>query len=139
MDDITIENPTPENKEGSPPIPDDGSKTDSKSVLLIIGIIVGITILAIGGFAVYNSITGANVQTIDDLHQDNLDDKLEEKEGDVYNGFSFVYYDGLWWTMIKNQAGQNLKVPLRFAPRDLEDISINGKLDPEFNLGENVY
>src|SRR3989344_70717 len=130
MDDITIENPTPENKEGSPPIPDDGSKTDSKSVLLIIGIIVGITILAIGGFAVYNSITGANVQTIDDLHQDNLDNKLKEKEGYVYNGFSFVYYDGLWWTSVKNSAGNNLKISLHYDPRDLEDIPVFGNLEP---------
>lgn len=136
MDDIAIEKAQkPEESAGE----DYGAKTSSKSLLIIIVVLVGMALLSVVGFSLYNKLTAASVVTVDDLHQENLNNQLDEKEGYLYNGFSFVHYDGLWWTIVKNAAGENLKIPLRFGPKDLEDISITGKLDPAFSQQEDVY
>jgi len=56
----------------------------------------------------------------------------------MYDGFSFVKADYFWWTEIK-QPDRALKIPLRFGPREVENVTIEGKLDPKFNFGEDVY
>jgi len=113
--------------------------TDSKSLLITIGGIVGIFILIFAGFTLHQYYAGDNIQTLDDLHTDNLEGKLDTKEGYIYDGFSVVYADGLWWTDI-NVNGQLTSVPLHFGPRDLQNISIKGDLDTEkFNNRSEVY
>ncbi len=119
----------------------DDSADDSKEgkrLLIMIMVIVGAFILLFAGFAAYNKITAANVVNVDELHQENLGGELDDEEGYVYNGYSFVKADGLWWTEM-NKFGTLLKVPLHFGPKELEDIPITGTLNPKFNDGEQLY
>lgn len=111
---------------------------DSKSVLILIGVLVAIFVLAIAGFKAYNHFTAAGVVVIDDLHQQNLDGKLDSNEGYVYNGYSFVKADGLWWTEVEVKD-RIIKVPLHYGPLDVEHIPVTGKLTPGFNKGEKIY
>ncbi|MDP3640491.1 MAG: hypothetical protein Q8R53_04820 [Nanoarchaeota archaeon] len=115
------------------------AKNDGKSLLILVGIVIGLFLLLFAGFRAYNSLTSASVVSIDDLHQQNLDGELDEDyEGYVYNGYSFVKVDGLWWTEM-NKFGTLYKAPLHFAPRELEEIQINGTLGSAFNEGDAVY
>lgn len=114
------------------------TSSDNKIIIIIGIIVVGLFLAAIGGFSLYNNLTTAGTVTIDDLHQQNINDQLDEEQGYIYNGFSFVNVDGLWWTEM-NKFGTLLKVPLHFGPRDLESIPLKGNLDPQFNVGEQVY
>ena len=115
------------------------AKNDSKSLLILAGIVIGIFVLLFAGFRVYNSLTSASVVSIDDLHQQNLAGELDEDyEGYIYNGYSFVKVDGLWWTEM-NKFGTLYKAPLHFAPRELENLIIGGTLDDTFNQGDEVY
>ena len=74
---------------------------------------------------------------IDELHKKNLAGELDESEGYMYNGFSFVLVDGLWWTEV-NPPGRIIKVPLHFGPKEVENISVEGKLSTDFNK-EDIY
>lgn len=111
---------------------------DGKKILVMVLIIVGLFVFFIGGFSVYNKITGGTIINIDVLHQKNLEGKIGEEEGYVYKGYSFIKVDGLWWTET-NKFGTRLKIPLHFGPKELEDINFEGKLDPNFNWGEDLY
>ena len=117
---------------------DPGIVTDKSSVILFTVIVIGFFVLAIGGFAAYNHFTGQSVVSIDELHTENFAGELDEEEGYVYNGYSFVKADGLWWTEL-NKFGTLLKVPLHFGPKELEDLKITGSIDPIFNEIENLY
>jgi len=129
-DDFLMEN-EPENKNKS-------NSSDSKSIIIMIAVIISIFLLIFGGFKIYGSFTGSSVVDVDDMHKDNLDGKLSEDKGYLYNGFSFVKADGLWWTEIQTNS-RFLKIPLHFGPKEVEDISIQGQLAYEFNKGKNVY
>jgi hypothetical protein len=113
--------------------------SDTKSILILVGITIILFIMIISGFGYYNSVTSAGVVSIDDLHQDNLEGNLDENtEGYVYQGFSFIKAEGLWWTEI-DKFGTRLKIPLHFGPKEIEDIELSGNLDPKFNDGDDVY
>ncbi|HLC81119.1 MAG TPA: hypothetical protein VJH68_00505 [Candidatus Nanoarchaeia archaeon] len=123
------------------PVADDsfGRTSNTKNILVLIGITIILFVIVISGFSIYNNITSAGIINLDDLHKDNLEGNLnEEIDGYVYNGFSFVKADGLWWTEI-NKFGTRLKIPLHFAPRELEGVIFTGDLNPAFNDGEDVY
>src|SRR3989344_6455534 len=97
-------------------------QNDSKSVLILIGILIVIFAVAIGGFKAYNHFTAAGVVLIDDLHQQNLDGDLDSDQGYVYNGYSFVKADGLWWTGVEIKD-RIIKIPLHYGPREVEHIA----------------
>ena len=118
---------------------DPGIESNKNSIIILVCLIVGFFALVIGGFAAYNHFTGQAIVDVDQLHQDNIDGKLDDEEGYVYNGYSFVKVDGLWWTEM-DKFGTLLKVPLHFGPKELEDIDITGSLNGElFNREENLY
>jgi hypothetical protein len=136
-DQNSTENPAEIIKETpAEPAPDNSS--DTKSIVTILGIIIGLILLSFAGVSFYENITGGNVVDVDKLHQRNLEDQLKDEEGYVYNGFSFVKADGLWWTEFR-KTNKLLKIPLHFGPKDLDDIKINGHINPRFNDGEDVY
>ncbi len=113
--------------------------TDTKTILIAVGIIIGIFAFSIVGFKLYEKYAGgAEVINVDDLHKENLNGNLNEKEGYMYNGYSFVYVDGLWWTEV-NRFGTLLKIPLHFGAKEVESIPVTGTLDAAFNKGEFVY
>lgn len=113
-------------------------QNDSRSVLILIGVLVAVFVVAIAGFKAYNHFTAAGVVIIDDLHKQNLGGELDSDEGYVYNGYSFVKADGLWWTEVEVKD-RIIKVPLHYGPKEVEHIQVTGKLVPEFNQGEKVY
>jgi len=128
-----IEEPEPQEV-----IEEEAPKGEGKVILMTFLVIVGVIALTIGGWRVYDSITAADVINIDDLHTENLEGNLDEDEGYIYNGFSIVKADGLWWTEV-DRFGTLVKIPLRYGPKEVEDIPFEGELDSNFNLGEEVY
>jgi len=114
-------------------------KTDGKTILLMVAVIVGIFALTFAGFKLYDGVTAASVINVDDLHQENLAGDLGDDEGYMYNGYSFVLVDGLWWTEVKPKETL-IKIPLHFGAKQVENISIVGTLDAKgFNNGKEVY
>lgn len=114
------------------------TKKEFKTVLIMLAILIGLFALTFSGFKIYSSITSAAVVSVDELHQKNLGGELDKDEGYIYNGFSFVKVDGLWWTEL-NKFGTRLKIPLHFGPKELENISIKGNLNSSFNNQEDVF
>lgn len=113
-------------------------KEDSRSLILTIIILAGVFGLLLGGFKLYGNLTTAGIVTLEDLHQNNLNGELDKEIGYVYNGYSFVKIDGLWWTETK--VGERLvKIPLHFGPKELEEISTKGSLTEDFYYGEEIY
>ena len=117
---------------------EEAPKGEGKVILMTFLVIVGVVALTIGGWNVYNNITSADVINIDDLHKENLEGNLDNEEGYIYNGFSVIKADDLWWTEV-NRFGTLVKIPLRFGPKEVESIPMSGRLSPEFNKGEEVY
>jgi hypothetical protein len=60
--------------------------------------------------------------TLEDLHKQNLEGK-ETENNFIYNGFSFVKFDGLWYLQIQKN-NTLFDIALRFSPREVEDIPI---------------
>ena len=116
---------------------DESTLADSKGLLWMVLGIAALFLLIFGGLAIYNHFTN-KVVSIDELHQQNLAGKLKPEQGYMYNGYSFVKADGLWWTEL-NKFGTTLKVPLHFGPKELESILVQGNLDSRFNEGDQLY
>ena len=117
---------------------DSSSPGDGKKILIAVIMIIGVFAFSFGGFKVYDYFTSADVINIDDLHDQNLEGDLDEEEGYMYNGYSFIKVDGLWWTEVL-LGNRLVKIPLHFGPKEVEEIEINGNLDPLFNLGDTVH
>ena len=101
-------------------------------------VIIGIFVFSIGGFKLYDNLTSAEVLDVDEMHQQNLIGELDDEEGYLYNGFSFVKVDGLWWTEMR-RGDTLVKIPLHFGPLEVEDIEISGSINQNFNDGTEVY
>lgn len=124
-------NPEPENKKSS----------EVKYIVIALVVIIAIFVVAMGGMHFYEqaSVTGASISfNLQELHRENLAGNLAEDRGYVYNGFSVVKYNGLWYTRKENE-NQIIEFPLHFGPREVEEITINGTLALEFNQGEEVF
>src|SRR3989344_1362374 len=96
-----------EEKQGQD-VPDNPS--DKKTIFMAIVLIIGLFALFFVGFRIYNyyTPTGGAV-SIDELHQKNIENELDEEEGYMYQGYSFVKVDGLWWTEIQEE-GSHVKI-----------------------------
>ncbi|MBS3116224.1 hypothetical protein J4421_01375 [Candidatus Woesearchaeota archaeon] len=112
---------------------------ETRNILIILAVIVGIFLLTFGGASLYNKVTGGTVIDLEGLHSKNLEGELDEKEGYLYGEFSFVKADGLWWTEIMKNENTLLRIPLHFGPKELEEIKIEGLLSQKFNQGEDVF
>ena len=80
-------------------------------------------------------------KTIDELHLLNLKGKLSPDVGYIYNGFSFVKVDNLWYTQVQNKAGNVIfDIPLHFGPREVANIKIKGWLNTTlFDEEDSIY
>jgi hypothetical protein len=115
------------------------SKRNTKKLLVVISIVIVAFVLFIVAFRVTTYIRGptGRVVTLDELHRLNIEGKAGEEDY-VYNGFSFVYFNGGWYTQA--QRGDTLyDIPLHYGPRDVEDIPIAGGLDPGFGADRIIY
>lgn len=116
--------------EANKPEPEEGHKSSDKPLIFgIAGIIL--VIIAIVSYSVFNKEQPA---TLEDLHILNLQGKLKPGQGYVYKGvYSFVNFDGVWHTQLKSPKGTKVySMALRYSPRDVENISVEGKLDKGF-------
>jgi len=117
---------------------DEEENRSSKKLLILIGVIIGIFIVFFAFSFGYNKFfTGNSVLTLSDLHVKNLNGEFGE-ENYIYNGFSFVYLDNLWYTQVMRPDGTLLDIPLRFGPKDIENVSTEGVIDESFMKNE-VY
>lgn len=122
-------------KEVNPEEIESKKKTSDKALIISI-ISITIIIAIIIGLRLFPKETPT---TIDGLHSLNIQGKLKQEEGYVYNGYSFVFTNGLWYTQV--QRGNNLfDIALHYAPKDLEDIPIEGELNGTlFNSEKGIY
>ncbi|MBD3249858.1 hypothetical protein GF336_07465 [Candidatus Woesearchaeota archaeon] len=111
-------------------------KSDTKKLLIMIGVVIAVFALVL---LIVQSTGNSSkeVITIDDLHEKNLNGESGENNY-LYNGFSFVFADGLWYTRVK-PGDKLIDVPLHFGPKDLENIDVKGSLDDTFNQNKEVF
>ncbi|HLC80353.1 MAG TPA: hypothetical protein VJG31_01130 [Candidatus Nanoarchaeia archaeon] len=100
--------------------------SSNKWFVLSLIAVASIFVLIIAGIRVFDSLTG-QIITIDELHKKNLDGGLKQDQGYTYNGYSFVFTDGLWWTqaVINNRK---VNPGMHFGPKELENVTVSGKL-----------
>lgn len=114
--------------------------TDGKTLVLSILVLALVLSLTVGGWKISQTPSGAStvVLDVDGLHKLNREGKISDERGYIYNGYSFVEHEGLWWTELM-LFDTLVKVPLHFGPREVEHIRLSGELDSTaFNTGENV-
>lgn len=113
----------------------------NRTLFMTLAVILGVFVLFIAGFYGYNSITGSVVTDMQGIHDANIQGDLEEEQGYMYNGFSFVFVDGLWWTDIIKHIGDTeeiIRIPLHFGPKDFDEVKFSGSTSDEFNQGPEV-
>lgn len=106
---------------------------EKKNIILVIGVLVGILVVSMAGFKIYNHFTGAKTVSIGEIEQLN-------NKGESYSikGYNFIYIDGMWRTDIK-LGDRLLRVPLHFGPREASEVLIEGNLSSDFNKGDEVF
>jgi len=106
------------------------SNLETKKLLMVIAVIIGVFALGFLLRFVYSPEEGPT--TIDEFHKKNLEGE-ESEFNYLYNGFSFVYVDNMWYTQVQRHSDNSLvDIPLHYGPRDLENISISGAIDKGF-------
>jgi hypothetical protein len=116
--------------------------SDSKFILFTVIIVIGVIAFSLGGsLNLYDKakVTGSSIAyTLQDLHIENLNGNLDESIGIVYDGFSIVKYEGLWYTR-KETETRIIEFPLHYNPLEVQEVIMEGKLAAEFNKGEEVF
>ncbi len=112
-------------------------KSETKSLLIALVVIISLVIVVLLAIRFYPSVASPPM-TIADLHQANLNGEIDPSEGLVYNGFSFVKLDGLWWGEVMRNS-ESVHIRLHFNPAEVENISISGSLNASFNSGLVIY
>jgi len=106
------------------------SKSSEKTLIIIIAIIV----LLFFSILAYSALNKPQPKTLEDLHLLNLKGKLKPEQGYVYKGvYSFVNFENAWFTQLKSPKGTKVySLSMRYSPKDLKDILIEGILNAEF-------
>jgi len=106
-----------------------GEQVDSTKTFFIA---LAVLVLLLLGIFLIPRFFDQGVQTLGELHTENLNNG-DSDTAYVYNGYSFVHYDGLWYTQILDQFSQEVyDVPLHYGPRDLTDVIVYGDLNQFF-------
>ena len=86
-----------------------------------------------------NKAEDTKILTLDDLHAQNAAGTLDPNLGYMYNGFSFIKQQNLWYTQVQSRINNTVfDVPLHYGPRDLEEIPVVGSLDKTF-ISKDIY
>lgn len=111
--------------------PKEGQNKPSEKILLISIAVIGLLFISV---LAYSFVHKPKPQTLEDLHVMNLNGKVKPEQGYIYNGvYSFVTLDNLWYTQLKSPKGTKIySLALRYSPRDLKGIVIEGSLDKDF-------
>ena len=110
--------------------PQEGKKSSEKALIISVAIII-LLLASIVSVGLFNK---TRPRTLEDLHVLNLQGKLKPSQGYVYKGvYSFITLDNLWFTQLTSPKGTKIySLALRYSPKDLKDIAIEGRLDHEF-------
>ncbi|MBI2659927.1 hypothetical protein HYX07_02100 [Candidatus Woesearchaeota archaeon] len=105
-------------------------KKSDKTLIIAIAAIV-LLFAAVVAFSIFYK---QEPKTLEELHVENLKGKLKPEQGYVYKGvYSFVTLDGLWYTQLTSPKGSRIySLALRYSPKDLKDIVIEGNMDTGF-------
>ena len=105
-------------------------KSSDKPLIFGIAVII-ILLIAIISYSIFHK---EQPKTLEDLHVLNLKGKLKPEQGYVYKGaYSFVKFDDVWHTQLKSPKGTRIySMALRYSPKEVEDIAIEGSLDKRF-------
>jgi len=120
--------------------PEELDKKKTSDRALIIAVVAIVIILAV--IITYNLFQREEApKTIDDLHELNIKGKLKPDEGYTYEGYSFVFANGLWYTQVQNIAGTSLfNIPLHYGPEAVKDIPMEGYFNATtFNSNKGIY
>ena len=111
--------------------PEEETKKSSERSLIIAIMAIVLLFIAVLAFSILNK---QEPKTLEDLHVMNLKGKLKPEQGYVYRGvYSFVTLDNLWYTQLTSPKGTKIySLALRYSPKDLSGIVIEGNLDKEF-------
>lgn len=113
-------------------------KKDTKRLVYVIGAVI-LCFAVILGFMFMNKSNDDRIITIDDLHAQNAAGTLDPNLGYMYNGFSFVRQQNLWYTQVQSKINNTVfDVPLHYGPKELEEIPVVGSLDKTF-ISKDVY
>ena len=109
---------------------EESKKSSDKALIIGIGVVV---LLFVAIFA-YSIFSKPQPKTLEELHVLNLKGKLKPERGYTYKGvYSFVKFEDFWYTDLKSPKGtKTYSMNLRYSPKDLEFIPIEGTLDSEF-------
>lgn len=100
-------------------------------------LIAGLCLAVLAALVIIPRVMNDGLVTLEDYHQANRAGK-DLDNAYVYNSYSFVYYDNLWYTQILNQyTGAVYDVPLHYAPKNVTDIAVAGQLNAYFSLIRN--
>lgn len=115
----------------------EAQKSSEKSLIMAVSIIV-LLLAAIFAFSIFYK---QQPKTLEDLHLLNLQGKLKKEQGYVYKGaYSFVTLDSLWYTQLTSPKGtKEYSLALRYSPKDLKDIVIEGILNTKFFDEQNEF
>ncbi|MFC1723201.1 hypothetical protein ACFL0V_03605 [Nanoarchaeota archaeon] len=105
--------------------PVEDSKKDTKKLLIAVFVIFAL-FAAVFGVAYLRSGEDEPL-TIDGLHTLNVKGKLAEEEGYLYNGFSFVKYNDVWYTQVE-KGNTIYDITFNNDPRSVEQIPVSGNL-----------
>ena len=114
-------------------------KKSSERILIISIILIFLLFVSIIAFSYFKK---SEPKSLEDLHALNLKGKLKPAQGYVYKGiYSFVTLDNIWYTALKSPKDTKIySLALRYSPRDLKDIIIEGNLNAElFNNQSEFY
>lgn len=118
-----------EHRRPSPPDPEHQEPprfSKQTNFFLAIGAIALVFIIVFG-IRIFNK---PEIVTPDEMHAKNLAGELKPEEGYVYRGFSFVWYDKLWFTQMHKPGTQNLyNIQLHFSPRDLGNVTLGPEVE----------
>lgn len=113
-------------------------KKSTEKVLIISIVAIILLFIAIVAFGILSK---PQPKTLEELHVLNLQGKLKPQQGYVYKGvYSFVTFDNLWYTQLSSPKGTKIySLALRYSPRELKDIVIEGALDADLFDNQSEY
>ena len=112
-------------------------KSSEKALIITIAIIV----MLFAAVLAFSILSKPKPKTLEELHVLNLQGKLKLEQGYVYKvAYSFVNYDNLWYTQLKSPKGTRVySMALRYSPKDVEGIFIEGNLNTVFFDNQSEY
>jgi len=95
-------------------------------------------------FVGFDKIFKTEIETINDLHEKNIDGKLDPEDGYMYNGYSFVKINNRWFTQVlQKDSAKIYNIELRYSPRELELVPVDGNvkhfLNMSWDFGNRTY